>query len=118
LGGYNVKGKIEIMSGNYYVKNAELWFSIGQIFEFFVQLQKCYNELKGCATFSEAENILKVELIFNRIGKVNIQGYFQELTHQENILHFEIESNQSYMASTLSQLKNIVDHYGDMKGKK
>ncbi|MCM2535008.1 hypothetical protein NDK43_25040 [Neobacillus pocheonensis] len=118
LGGYDVKGKIEIKSGNYYVKGAELWFSTGQVYEFFNQLQKCYNNLKGSATFSESENFLKLDLRFNRFGQINIQGYFQEIANQENILQYEFESEQSYLVSTLHQLKNIVDHYGDLKGKK
>ena len=118
LGGYDVKGKIEIKSGNYYVKGAELWFSTGQVYEFFIQLEKCNHNLKGNATFSESENILKLDLSFNRLGQINIQGHFQELAHQENILQFEIESDQSYLESTIQQLKNIVDHYGNLKGKK
>ncbi len=118
LGGYDVKGKIEIRSGNYYVKDAELWFSTGQVYEFFIRLQKCNQNLKGNATFSESENILKLDLSFNRLGQINIQGHFQELAHQENILQFEIESDQSYLESTIQQLKNIVDHYGNLKGKK
>ena len=118
LGGYDVKGKIDIKSGNYYVKDAEIWFSTGQVYQFFIQLQKCYNELKGSVTFSESENNLKIELNFNRFGQINIQGYFQEVAHQENILHYEFESEQSYLTSTLRQLNSIIDHYGDLQGKK
>lgn len=118
LGGYDVKGKIEIKSGNYFVKDAEIWFSTGQVYQFFIQLQKCYNKLKGSVTFSESENNLKIELNFNRCGQIDIQGYFQEVAHQENILHYEFESEQSYLTSTLRQLSSIIDHYGDLKGKK
>ncbi|RFU69387.1 hypothetical protein [Bacillus sp. V59.32b] len=118
LGGYDVKGIVEIKSGNYFVKDAELWFSTGQVYQFFNQLQKCYNDLKGCVTFSESENNLKIDLSFNKFGQINIQGYFQEVAHQENILQFEFESEQSYLVSTLHQLQNIVDQYGDLKGKR
>lgn len=117
LGGYDVKGKIDIKSGNYYVKDAEIWFSTGQVYQFFIQLQKCYNELKGSVTFSDSENNMKIKLNFNRLGQINIQGYFQEELHQENILHYEFESEQSYLTSTLRQLNSIVDQYGDLKGK-
>ncbi|MDQ0202291.1 WapI family immunity protein [Neobacillus ginsengisoli] len=117
-GGYDVKGKIEIKSGNYYVKDAELWFSTGQLYQFFIQLQKCYTDLKGCVTFSESENHLKLDLNFNQYGQINIRGYFQEIVDEENILHFEFESEQSYLISTLRQLNNLVDKYGDLKGKK
>ncbi|SMQ77544.1 hypothetical protein SAMN05444673_2878 [Bacillus sp. OV166] len=116
LGGYDVKGKINIKSRNYYVKDAEIWFSTGQVYQFFIQLQNCYNELKGSVTFLESENNLKIELNFNRFGQINIQGYFQEVAHQENILHYEFESEQSYLTSTLRQLNSIVEQYGDLKG--
>lgn len=62
LGGYDVKGKIELKSGNYYVKDAELWFSTGQIYEFYVQLLKCYKELKGIINFQIPESELKLEV--------------------------------------------------------
>jgi len=116
LGGYEVKGKVEIKSGNYYVKDAELWFSTGQVYEFFVQLHKCYFDLKGGVTFLESENNFKFDLSFNGLGQINIRGYFQELASEENILQFEFDSEQSYLATTLHQLKGIVDYYGDLKG--
>ncbi|WP_026693018.1 WapI family immunity protein [Peribacillus kribbensis] len=117
LGGYDVEGNVEIKSGNYYVKDAEFWFSTGQVYQFFIQLQKCYSHLKGCVSFSD-ENTLKIDMHFNKFGGITIQGYFQETAHQENILHFEFESDQSYLVSTLQQLQNIADQYGDLKGKR
>ncbi|WP_047154065.1 WapI family immunity protein [Aneurinibacillus tyrosinisolvens] len=118
LGGYDVEGKIEIKSRNYYVKEAKLWFSTGQVYEFFIRIQECYNLLKGNATFSDSENNLEFSLSFIKLGHIHIQGRFQELGHEENILKFEFESDQSYLSSTLQQLKNIVEHYGDLKGVK
>jgi hypothetical protein len=91
---------------------------IWMLYQFSIELQKCYNELKGSVSFSESENNLQIELRLNRLGQINIQGYFQEFAHQENILHFEFESEQSYLSSSLRQLKSIVDQYGDLKGKK
>ena len=117
LGGYDVQGKIEIKSGNYYVKDAELWFSTGQIYKFFLELQKCYNHLQGGATFSGLDNALKMDLNFNRFGQISIEGYFKELPSEENILQFEFESEQSYLVSTLQQLKTIVVQYGGLTGK-
>jgi len=105
-GGYDVKGKVEIKSGNYYVNEGELWFSTGQIFEFFIKLQKCYDKIDG--------NVIELEFI--KLGQIQIQGYFQEFPSIENILEFEFESDQSYLASTLVELKKIVDCYGDLKG--
>ena len=115
-GGYDVKGKVEIKSGNYYVNEGELWFSTGQIFEFFIKLQNCYDKLDGNVIFFNSESNFKIELEFIKLGQIQIQGYFQEFPSIENILEFEFESDQSYLASTLVELKKIVDCYGDLKG--
>ena len=51
-GGYEVKGKIDIKSGNYFVKDAELWFSTGQVYELYIELQKCFRKLNGSVVFA------------------------------------------------------------------
>lgn len=114
-GGYEVKGKIDIKSGNYFVKGAELWFSTGQIYEFYIDLQKCFKQLSGSINFAPESN-LKFEMQFNNLGQITIQGYYQELLSEENMLQFEFESEQSFLLSTLEELKKIVDHYGGLKG--
>jgi len=117
LGGYDVKGKIQIKSGNYYVKDAELWFSTGQIYEFYKQLLKCYEELEGIINFPNTDSSeLKLVLEFTGLGKFKIQGIFQEYLSVENFLEFEFESEQSYLISTLAELKEIVDYYGGNEG--
>ncbi|KPB06254.1 WapI family immunity protein [Bacillus sp. CHD6a] len=119
LGGYDVKGKIEIRSGNYYLSDAELWFSTGQIYNFYHQLLKSYNELKGIVYFQNPDSSeLKLAIEFTELGQLSIHGSFQEYLSEENSLHFEIESEQSYLTSTLADLKKIVDHYGGNVGVK
>ncbi|MBS8263905.1 hypothetical protein DYI25_05570 [Mesobacillus boroniphilus] len=117
LGGYDVHGKIELKSGNYFVKDADLWFSTGQVYKFFLELQKCYNDLQGSAIFSDSENALKINLNFNKLGQISIEGYFQEIPSEENTLQFEFESEQSYLGATLQQLNSIFEQYGGLKGK-
>ncbi|MEH7350812.1 WapI family immunity protein [Gottfriedia acidiceleris] len=117
LGGYDVKGKIEIKSGNYYVKDAELWFSTGQLYEFYQQLHKCYEKIEGIINFPNPDSSeLKLVLEFIGLGQFTIQGSFQENLTEENFLEFEFESEQSYLTSTLAELKEIVDYYGGNKG--
>lgn len=94
LGGYDVQGKIEIKSGNYYVKDAELWFSTGQIYKFFMELQKCYNHLKGGATFSESENALKIDFNFNRFGQISIEGHFKEIPSGKIYYNLNLKVNR------------------------
>ncbi|MGE7691574.1 WapI family immunity protein [Lysinibacillus sp. NPDC097214] len=118
LGGYEVKGKIDIKSGNYFVKDAELWFSTGQIYTFFSQLQKCFKQLNGSVTFTDSSSNIEFEMHFNRLGQITIEGYFQEFLSEENKLHFEFESEQSYLLSSFEELRKIVAHYGGLEGKR
>ena len=117
FGGYDAEGIVEIKSGNYYVLG-ETWFTTGDVYEFYKQFDKCYRELKGKATFWNYETSLKLEVVFNHLGQAVLQGYFKEKAHFENELQFEIESDQSFLSSTLEELRKFVDHYGDTKGLK
>lgn len=117
FGGYDAEGIVEIKSGNYYVLG-ELWFTTADVYEFYKQLDNCYRELKGMAVFWNYETSLKLEVVFNHLGQVILQGYFKEKAHMENELQFEMESDQSFLTSTLEDLRKFVDHYGDSKGVK
>ena len=115
FGGYDVKGMVEIKSGSYYVKG-ELWFSTGEVYQFYNQLIKCWSDLEGIATFINSEVNFKLEVKFNKYGKVIIEGYFKEFAHEDNELKYEIESNQSFFVETIEGLNKIVNHYGDFNG--
>jgi len=117
FGGYDAKGIVEIQSGNYYVLG-ELWFTTGEVYEFYKQVDHCYKNLKGEAVFWNYEASLKIEVKFYQLGKVVLQGYYKEQAHLENELQFEIESDQTFLSSTIEDLKRFVDHYGDLKGVK
>lgn len=115
FGGYDAKGAAEIKSGNYYVKG-EVWFSTGETYEFYNQLVQCWTDLDGVATFCTSEANLKLEVKFNNRGQVVIEGYFKEFADRDNELKFEIESNQSFFVESLDGLREIVNHYGNLKG--
>lgn len=115
FGGYDAEGIVEIKSGNYYVLG-ELWFTTGEVYEFYKQLDKSYRELKGMAVFWNYDASMKLEVVFNHLGQVVLQGYFKEKTPMDNELQFEMESDQSFISSTLEDLGKFVDYYGDSKG--
>jgi hypothetical protein len=117
FGGYDALGIVEIKSGSYYALG-ELWFTTGEVYQFYQQLAQCFQELNGKAKFWNYESNFKVEIEFGKLGQFIIKGYFKEKQELENELQFEIESEQNYLSSTLSQLKKFVDKYGDLKGKK
>ncbi|MEL3962353.1 hypothetical protein MKZ01_14025 [Lysinibacillus endophyticus] len=59
---------------------------------------------------------LRLEVIPNNLGQVVLHGYFKENSDLKNELKFEMESDQSFLSSSLKDLSKFVKHYGDSKG--
>lgn len=115
IGGYDVKCALEIKSANYYVKG-DLWITKEEIYNFYHHLQQCYNEVAGKVNYNSYEGNLSFQLKFDSLGHVLIKGEFREKLYVNNVLMFEFESDQSYLNSTLSELKQIVKKYGGTEG--
>ena len=119
LGGYDVRGNIDIQCGSIgrYSANGELYFSTGQIYTFFNQLKHAYKTLNGEVTFiNEYDKTFKVKIEFDDKGHVFISGEFQELTHESNRLFFEIDSDQTYLSASLKELESITNKFGGLTG--
>ncbi|MBS1532193.1 MAG: hypothetical protein JSU01_17960 [Bacteroidetes bacterium] len=116
-GGYDAKAGIEIKSGAFYVKSY-LYTSTGEFYQLYEQLVKANQILKGEIYFMNYEENLKFDLIYDANGHISITGNFYDINsgNSDNRLEFGFESDQSYIQSTISQLKTIVDKYGGMKG--
>ncbi len=119
LGGYEVRGNIEIQCGSkgWYSANGELYFSTGQVYTFYNQLNQAYENLSGEVIFiNEYDKTLEVKIEFDDKGRVLITGQYQEFAHENNELTFEISSNQTYLSATIQELRSIVKKYGGLKG--
>lgn len=114
-GGYDVRAEIEIKSGNFSVKSS-FYISTGEIYDFSQELKQCYNTLSGIANLNSYEGNLKLVGEFDGIGHVNFKGYFSEHNEFTNELKFEFVSDQTFIRSTLDELDEIVQKYGDAKG--
>ena len=114
-GGYTVEGTVNIQSGNYNVTNGDLWFTTGQVFQLYEQLDEVYKSLKGKVRFHNYECTIDFEISFNFTGQINIEGYFRDSSGNGR-LEFNFQLDQTYIRSTLKQLKDIVEIYGGMRG--
>ncbi|KAA0948808.1 hypothetical protein FQ087_17640 [Sporosarcina sp. ANT_H38] len=113
IGGYSVKGEVNIQSGKYSVTNGELWFTTGQVYQLYQQLKEAYETLSGKVTFYNYECSIDLEMIFNSTGQIDLEGYFRD-SSGDNRLEFGFQLDQSYLFKTLNELKKIVEIYGDM----
>lgn len=114
-GGYDVKGSVEIKSSSYSACG-ELWFSTGEIYNFFSLLKECYQKHYGKVELLTTEANLSMSVDFDKMGHVYINGKYTERYDEGNKLIFEIISDQSYLQETISGLNNIAKKYGGLKG--
>jgi hypothetical protein len=113
-GGYDTQSRIEVKSGNYSVKG-RVYISTGNIYNFFRQFEECYKTLRGTATLESYEKNLLITLDFDGMGHVKITGTFNEY-HDLNKLDFEMKTDQTFLADTLTSLRKIHEKFGDNKG--
>ena len=117
FGGYDTQSSIEIKVSSYNVKGL-IWISTGDLYFFYKKLKKCYINLEGESELKSYENNLISTLKFDEYGKIAFTGKFTEKHDGNNTLEFEIISDQSYIKSTISQLEQMIESYGDNTGVK
>lgn len=114
-GGYDVKARVEIKSGNFYV-NSIFYSSTGEFYLFYLALKKCNTHLGGKVIYKNYEENFFLMVTYEIQGHVNINGTFSEENNLCNKLDYEFHTDQSYIRFTLEELEKIVNKYGDMKG--
>ena len=114
FGGYDCILGIEIKTGNYNVKS-QFNSTTGELFDFRNKLKLNQSELNGIAEFNSYEYNLELTVNYSQ-GKASICGKFQENLASNNVLEFDINSDQSYLQNTENELNHIIEKYGGMKG--
>ena len=115
FGGYDTRSKLKLKSTGFSVDSI-LWVSTGNIYDFYKELEATQRDLRGIARFTSYENNLSFEISYNEIGHVSISGEFQDNCVEENVLKFEILTDQSYLNRSLGKLRQMVEKYGDNRG--
>ena len=117
-GGFGACGAMHIqaegLTGTWSV-DVKHYFNTGELNRFEKELARCYENLglSGTATLENAECELELALSFGKTGHVAITGKFEEHSHLNNMLHFEIGSDQTYIPKMLSQLRCVREVFGD-----
>jgi hypothetical protein len=116
-GGYSARGALTIHIGPYHVERGVLWFSTGEVWDFYTQLQKAYDDLNGEAHFESSEG--QLQFAVRPRDAYLLAGKYQELAMPEETttrLHFVARGDQSYLPETLVELSRFVATYGDNRG--
>lgn len=114
-GGYEAQGTVGIQCGSYRA-HGSLWFSTGEVWQFYSELLRAYDDLSGEARFRSNEGNFELVVTFTSRGHLTIEGMYQENLGNSTGLQFEIESDQSYLTEPLAELAQFVTKYGDNRG--
>lgn len=114
-GGYGARGRITIVAGNYNVKSTH-YFTTGELYVFSQQLIECYQNVKGTCVLKNTEYELEMQCEFDKLGHVKISGKFQKYQHVNNILLFEIGTDQTQIKEVIEQLEKVIKYFGDNNG--
>jgi hypothetical protein len=116
FGGYDSISIVEIKSTNYNIKGS-LLVTTGNIYDFYIELEKCQQKLSGLARFDSYEHNLAFQVEYNSIGHVTVMGEYQEKHEESNLLKFSFITDQTFTRKTLDDLKGFYEQYGNNKGK-
>jgi len=78
------------------------------------ELEEAVQLLKGTATFSTAEAGLGIEIKFTTAGHADVFGSARSQTSfvpDQSVLSFSFETDQSFLAQTVRELKTIVSRF-------
>ncbi len=114
-GGYGAKGKIEIKVQGYTVDSYH-YFTTGELFLFKEALKTCYKSISGSATLENTERELELSISFDKTGKVQVSGEFQERPDINNRLIFEFRSDQTCIFQVIKDLEAVQKIFGNMTG--
>jgi hypothetical protein len=116
-GGYDSKVSLEIKSRNFTVKET-LYTSTGELYEFAERLKIANEKIEGVVEFISYEGNLEFSMTYDNLGHVAIKGQFSEQNEFSNELHFEFNSDQSFVRKALDEISSITAKYGGMTGVK
>ena len=116
-GGYDTQSQLEIKSQGLTVLT-NLYISTGELYNFYEQLSNAYNSLTGTANLSSYEGNLNLSLTFDNLGHANINAEYREYIEPSYSVKFNMETDQSYLKETVSELERIYQKYGNSIGVK
>lgn len=118
-GGYDIKCTLKIDVGCYHVKCDILYSATGALYRFCDELKNCYTQLEGQAEYKlYLENDLYFKVEMKTGGRALVTGTFREYPDKENILHFQMDTDQTCFVSVMQDIESLKNLYGGMEGKR
>ena len=106
----DINSIISIKSGNFFGSGSAIFTTI-DILTFYDELVECYKNLEGEAKLVAYQDCdFELLIVFSKLGGVTCKGHYHESWQSNNELNYRYESDQTYIAETIKQLKPIVQN--------
>jgi hypothetical protein len=116
-GGYDIICTLRIDIGCYHVLYDRYSSAIGALYNFSNKLNECYQNLYGQAEYRLLlENDLVFTVSMTSSGHAFVTGAFQERPDKDNILRFEMETDQTCFLPVIQTINDLKKTYGGMQG--
>lgn len=110
-----LKARVEITVGSF-SGSFDLSLTTQDFVSFLRQLDRLYQTLKGEAKFQTMESQMEFLLVCNARGGIEVSGYAIDRASDGNRLEFQFCIDQSYLVSTLRELREITAEFPIRKG--
>ncbi|SIT74016.1 WapI family immunity protein [Pontibacter indicus] len=101
---YKVKLQLHI---NGITTGISAYVMIGELSQFQKDLSKLYDTLKHSFVFASIEDNVELRFTPNATGQIEIKGFVRNSEYTASV-DFTIETDQSYLPSTIKQLKEVL----------
>jgi hypothetical protein len=85
-----------------------------ELVHFLAQLEEAVASLQGTSTFTTLEGGIQIEIKFTRAGHAELFGRARSqisLVPDQSVFSFSFETDQSFLAQTVRELKGIVREF-------
>ena len=97
--------------------NMECFLTVGNLYEFFTELNNCYDNLKGTAMLKYySPGYTNIFIDFNARGGCKVHGEIAAGTGLRSGVKFSIECDQTYIKPNLRKLKLLFDDFAKIQG--
>jgi hypothetical protein len=113
--GYGAKGTLTISAENYQYRGT-LYFTTGELYEFYEEMKDIYKRLQGFAQLNNHEHAMFLKITVDHRGQVECRGWSRENPISDNKLQFTMHGDQTYLPPVLKDLDHIYSCFGGKEG--
>lgn len=88
-----------------------LSLTTAELFSLCRDLEKAIDSLSGRVSLKSLESDLELTITFGARGAAEIAGVLRPGGWSPGVLHFQLQSDQSYLASSVQQLRSLTQQF-------